>query len=108
MTTIECDAMADIIAEAIKMAIAPMKKQIAELKSDRDIDRAQIAELKARPTMKEYRFTWRPEERYAKGETVTHGGSMWYTTRDSEGMRPGESSAWVMSVKCGRDGKDAR
>ena len=108
MTSLEADTLADIIAEGIKMAIAPMKKQIAELKADRDTDRAEIAELKARPVMKEYRFTWREDEVYVKGETVTHGGSQWYAVKDSRGMRPGESSAWVLSVKCGRDGKDLR
>jgi len=42
---------------------------------------------------------------YEKGDSVTWDGSMWIAQRDT-GDKPGESDAWRLSAKRGRDGKD--
>jgi hypothetical protein len=41
------------------------------------------------------------------GEAVTFGGSLWIANQDTS-EKPGESPAWRLAVKRGRDGKDPR
>jgi hypothetical protein len=45
--------------------------------------------------------------RYRKGELVTDAGSVWHCEADTS-TRPGDSDAWVLAVKRGNDGRDAR
>lgn len=42
---------------------------------------------------------------YAKGDTVSFGGSLWIAQKDQPGSKPGLSDDWRLSVKRGRDGK---
>lgn len=42
---------------------------------------------------------------YAKGDTVSFGGSLWIAQKDQPGSKPGLSDGWRLSVKRGRDGK---
>ena len=44
---------------------------------------------------------------YHEGNLVTHDGSMWHCNRGTD-SKPGESDAWTLCVKRGRDGKDGR
>lgn len=58
-----------------------------------------------------YRGVHQRAETYKRGDLVTHGGSMWAATRPvDDGAVPGEGSTnpWVLAVKRGTDGKDAR
>jgi len=76
---------------------------------ERDL-RAEIAELKARPTMK-YEGVWDPERVYTVGDFVTDDGSLWHCSDACVGVRPGNpgsSQAWRLAVKRGRDGKSGR
>lgn len=43
---------------------------------------------------------------YEQGDGVTYGGSFWIAQKDT-GDIPGNSDAWRLAVKRGRDGKDA-
>ena len=43
---------------------------------------------------------------YEQGDGVTYGGSFWIAQKDSNDI-PGNSDAWRLAVKRGRDGKDA-
>ena len=43
---------------------------------------------------------------YHEGNLVTHDGSMWHCNRETN-SKPGESDAWTLCVKRGRDGRDA-
>jgi integrin beta 3 len=52
------------------------------------------------------RGVWR-EGQYAKGDSVTFGGSSWIAQRDTTD-KPETSDAWRLAVKRGRDGKDGR
>ena len=73
--------------------------------------RARVAELEARPKALEYKGVWSPETTYQAGDVTTHQGSMWVAKIVSTGCRPGEATSadfWVLSVKRGRDGRDAR
>ena len=49
------------------------------------------------------RGVWDPGE-YAKGDTVTWGGSLWIAQESTED-KPGVSKSWRLAVKKGRDGK---
>ncbi len=42
---------------------------------------------------------------YEKGDSVTWDGSTWIAQKDTSD-KPGESDAWRLSTKRGRDGKD--
>lgn len=50
---------------------------------------------------------WREGE-YREGDGVTWGGSYFFAQKDSPVGKPGESPDWRMSVKRGRDGRDAK
>jgi hypothetical protein len=54
-----------------------------------------------------YRGAWQPGEKYWKHNSVSYDGSTWTCLRDTEG-KPGQCLDWQLSVKKGRDGKDAR
>lgn len=45
------------------------------------------------------------EGAYERGDTVTWGGSLWHCNEPTCD-KPGESKAWALAVKRGRDGKD--
>lgn len=51
-----------------------------------------------------YREIYKSGEWYTKGDLVTWGGSLWYCCEDTD-TKPGESSAWKLAAKKGRDGK---
>lgn len=57
-----------------------------------------------------YRGVYREDEDYAKGDTVTFGGSLWHCDAETvKGMKPdaiGEQKSWTLCAKKGRDGKD--
>lgn len=44
---------------------------------------------------------------YERGDGVTFGGNYWIAQRDTSD-KPGESDAWRLAVRRGRDGKDAK
>lgn len=48
------------------------------------------------------------EEPYQPGDTVTWGGSLWTAQRETKAKPDGPDSGWRLSVKKGRDGKDAK
>lgn len=53
-----------------------------------------------------YRGVYRDSEQYQHGDTVTWGGSLWHCERATT-EKPGTAD-WVLAVKKGRDGKDAK
>ena len=50
---------------------------------------------------------WTPGE-YEAGDLVTWSGGSWHCSAERTIAKPGESPVWVLIVKRGRDGKDAR
>ncbi len=50
---------------------------------------------------------YREDASYAKGDGVTFGGSWFIAQKDAPVGKPGDSDDWRLSVKRGRDGKDA-
>jgi hypothetical protein len=67
-----------------------------------------IDELERRPSV-DYKGVWEEKGLYGRGSVVTWAGSCWYAKDASVSRRPGtDPSAWVLMVKRGADGKDAR
>ncbi len=86
--------------DALVEAANARKAEIADLK-------AELAKVKAAPIR--YRGVYQRADTYRAGAVVTDGGSAWHAHRDiAAGERPGRSESWVLMVKCGRDGKDAK
>lgn len=54
------------------------------------------------------RGVYRPDHNYAKGDTVTAGGSLFIAQSDNPEGAPGLSKDWRLAVKRGRDGKDGK
>jgi hypothetical protein len=50
----------------------------------------------------QYCGTWESGRKYAKGNFVTDGGSVWHCDRETT-QRPGPGDAWTLAVKRGRD-----
>src|SRR5690606_27860662 len=67
-----------------------------------------IAEEKASWPRMEYREVWRDGEHYLLGNVVTWKGAAWHCQETGTKDRPGEGPGWVLMVKKGRDGRDAR
>jgi len=45
---------------------------------------------------------------YVRGDVVTDDGSLWLCKADTTTERPGQSSAWKLICKRGKDGRDAK
>jgi Collagen triple helix repeat (20 copies) len=54
----------------------------------------------------QHKGVWHDGE-YEEGHLVTFGGSIWNATRDTD-SKPGTDDSWLLCVKKGRDGRDAR
>ena len=80
------------VQQRIDKATAPLKERIDAL------DRV-IAERR-------YVGVW-AVGKYHAGNMVTHDGSVWHCDRETD-SKPGQSDAWTLCVKRGRDGKDGR
>jgi len=50
---------------------------------------------------------WR-EGGYQRGDTVSHGGSMWIAQQDTDTRPDTADCHWRLSIKRGRDGKDGK
>lgn len=53
------------------------------------------------------RGVWAEGKAYEKGDATTWAGSLWIAQRDAPGKPDTADSGWRLSVKKGRDGKDA-
>jgi hypothetical protein len=85
-------AMAGPIADAligyVQRCLAPMQERIAELER----------------TPLRYDGPFEGEKTYQRGTFVTHGGSLWHCNHETTD-RPGDTPAWVLAVKRGKDAR---
>jgi hypothetical protein len=99
MPAIDSEQLAAIIASAVDDAMASRDARIAAL------------EALTKDVMS-YKRVWENGGVYKKGDAVTHDGSLWCCVADATRVRPGlasiESRAWVLAVKHGRHGRDAK
>jgi hypothetical protein len=68
---------------------------------------AEVAELKARPTLK-YMGGFNAAMEYRPGDIVTHAGNMFHCNVANTHERSGTSGSWTLCVRKGQDGKDAK
>jgi hypothetical protein len=87
MPIIDKDSLAEVIADVVKAATAPLK--------------VRLAALEARPTVK-YFGVHQPDLLYDEGSLCTKGGSLWIATRHTAGRPGGDDSGWRLVVKEGR------
>ena len=94
----------DAALEAPSRVAAHLSKAIEKAHADLD-ERLRKVETKRAMA---YRGVWSPDDDYSAGDFVTDAGSMWHCYEATR-SRPGDTArAWVLAVKKGRDGKDAR
>ena len=86
------------LAESIDAAAEATQKQVRE---------AVAAAMKALPGVA-YRGVYDPDAEYARGDMVTHDGSVWHCNDPVSGEKPGGTKAFTLAVKRGRDGRDAK
>jgi hypothetical protein len=85
--TNDWDAVAGVVVDAIKAAVAPLK--------------ARIADLETRTVGPEYKGTFEIGHAYSRGSLVTRGGGLWLALSDTT-LTPGSSpTAWRLIVKSG-------
>jgi hypothetical protein len=51
---------------------------------------------------------WEAGRSYVKGAGVRCDGGFWLAKRENVNQKPGQSDAWVLSAKRGKDGKDGK
>lgn len=67
-----------------------------------------VYDVKKRFPVLIYREVYKQDDSYERGDCVTFGGSVWTAMRDVTGEKPGDSDAWQLMTKRGRDGRDAK
>lgn len=86
-----------------------------DLTFDHDGERGFILRFMRGEQKKEFAFqvpvvidrgVWKAETEYARGDVVTWGGSLWIAQEPTK-AKPDSGEGWRLSVKRGRDGKDA-
>lgn len=55
-----------------------------------------------------YRGVYQAGRVYEEGDVVTWGGSLWHCNEPTDAKPDGESNAWTLAAKRGRDGRDLR
>ena len=86
--------------EGLMEAIAPLIKTYVEEKTAPLL--ARIAEIEKGGI--KYMGTHQRAIDYRRGSLVTHEGSIWCATTDTQDV-PGKSAAWQLAVKAGRDAR---
>jgi hypothetical protein len=76
-------------AKSVQVALDKRDKRIEEIASDG------------------FQGPWQENRSYARGMTVQAGGSV-FRAKKLTAQRPGESADWVLMVRRGRNGRDAR
>jgi hypothetical protein len=89
------------VAEEVKGFVA---REVEKLRSDFEL---RVKLLEQRGTL-EYVGTFEPGRQYARGNFVTHFGSLWHCNGTTKEPPGGGSPNWTLAAKRGRDGKDAQ
>ena len=78
------------VRDEIEKAVRPLVQRIAELET-RGV---------------EYKGTFQRSCFYARGDLVTHSGSLWCAAAETKPLEiPGVSPSWVLAVKSGQDAR---
>jgi hypothetical protein len=96
--------VAEAVGELLKEYIDPIRVRLAALEAVAE----RVTQLESDLEQRSHKGVWDANFTYRKFNTVTHAGCQWTAVSDDNLARPGESQGWLLSVKKGRDGKDAR
>jgi hypothetical protein len=103
MTGLNVKEVGDQAIAAIKSYVTrELDKRVAALEA-----RIKRLEDEDRPAALAYGGTWKSGQESKKNFFYTDRGSIWFC-KESTADRPGETNAFVLAVKAGRDGRDAR
>jgi hypothetical protein len=124
------ERLGEIIALAIKAAIAPLQRDIAVLQTraglvvpsagtmppaaDADVAASlaahdeRIKAIENRTTGVAWVGVWQPGKTYAPQACVTHDGGLWICKAATSGEPGKDVNGWQLAVKRGRDGRDLR
>jgi hypothetical protein len=96
---------------ALDERLAAIERALAELRSQQAIDGGRIKQIEGQPSAVAYQGVYTAGKTYQRGQFATWGGSLWHCNERTT-AKPGETSvasrAWVLAVKKGTDGKDAK
>jgi hypothetical protein len=70
--------------------------------------RGRLDALEADLEQRSHKGIWCADYTYKRHNSVTHHGCTWTAISDKDLSEPGKSQGWQLSVKKGRDGRDAR
>jgi hypothetical protein len=87
------------MAAEVKTAIAPLTGKIAALE-------AKIAALSERQI--KYLGIHKPGATYSEGSLVTRDGSVFHANKTTSEMPGDGNQDWILAIKRGRDGRDAK
>lgn len=92
-------AIAPVLRSYLRDELTPIRRQMTELER-------RVAEVETKGL--EFVGTFQRAATYRRGQAVSFDGSLWIALRDTQsGEEPGQSKAWQLAVKRGRDGRDA-
>jgi hypothetical protein len=101
--SIGTEEFAGMICGVVASVAEPLHARISALER-------RCRELETRPAIA-FKGPYQHNTSYRRGECVQYRGSMWIAVTDTDaqpGLSSEDSRAWVLAVKAGRDGKDAR
>jgi hypothetical protein len=90
----ELQGEADSIDEVIAQVIVAERRSIEP----------RLRALEDRPSLR-YQGIWSADQPYQPGDFTTDNGSLWHANVASTGIKPGDGTAWTLSVKRGRDAR---
>ena len=96
------DAILTVTDEVGRLVQSEVERRVADT-----VQKAVDAAIGALPLML-YKGVWQEGVDYREGNTVTFGGSGWVCQKSDTTEKPGTGSDWILAIKKGRDGKDAR
>jgi hypothetical protein len=66
-----------------------------------------VMQLETDLDARSHKGVWDANYTYRKHNTVTHAGCQWTAISNDDLGQPGKTAGWLLTVKKGRDGKDA-
>jgi hypothetical protein len=94
------DAFGTAVAEAVKGFVA---REVASFRSEFEL---RVKMLEQKGTL-EYVGTFEPGRQYARGNFVTHFGSLWHCNGATKESPGGGSPNWTLAAKRGRTARTA-
>lgn len=101
--------MAASVVTAVREHVADALRPVEERQADLE-RRLRALELRFENERKGFHYAgvWKEGEVYNEHDFATDHGSLWCCLVDGTTDRPGTSDRWQLSVKAGRNGRDAR